>query len=159
MHTLYLALGTNLGDRPANLRAAMDALAPGIRVLDKSPIYETEPWGYTDQPSFLNMAVRAETGLSPVDLLRRLKDIEAELGRIPNFRNGPRLIDIDILFYDDLVMNTPLLVIPHPQIHKRAFVLVPLATIAPKLVHPLFDLSVGQLLEKTNQQGVNLYSG
>jgi 2-amino-4-hydroxy-6-hydroxymethyldihydropteridine diphosphokinase len=159
MHTIYLALGTNLGDRPANLSAAMDALAPDIRVLDKSPIYETEPWGYTDQPPFLNMVVRAETDLSPEDLLRRLKGIESTLGRIPSFRNGPRLIDLDILFYDDLVLDTPPLVIPHPQLHKRAFVLIPLARIAPTLVHPLLGLRVEQLLGKIDRQGVKPYSG
>lgn len=159
MHTIYLALGTNLGDRSANLRAATDALAPDICVLDKSPIYETEPWGYTDQPPFLNMVVRAKTDLSPQDLLGRLKEIESTLGRIPSFRNGPRLIDLDILFYDELVLDTPPLVIPHPQLHKRAFVLVPLATIAPTLVHPLLGLSVEQFLEKIDGHGVKPYSG
>lgn len=159
LHTVYLALGTNLGDRLSNLHAAMDALAPDVRVLDKSPVYETEPWGYTEQPPFLNMAVRAETELSPTDLLDRLKSIEKNLGRIPNFRNGPRLIDIDILFYDDLVLDTPPLIIPHPSLHKRAFVLVPLATIAPKLVHPLLGLSVEQFLEKIDKKGVNPYFG
>jgi 2-amino-4-hydroxy-6-hydroxymethyldihydropteridine diphosphokinase len=158
-HTIYLALGTNLGDRPANLRAALDALEPDIHVLDKSPVYETEPWGYTDQPPFLNMVICAETDLSPKGLLRRLKDIEATLGRVPNFRNGPRLIDLDILFYDDLVLDTPPLVIPHPQLHKRAFVLVPLAKIAPTLVHPLLGLSVEQFLGKIDQHGIKLYSG
>lgn len=159
LHTVYLALGTNLGDRLSNLHASMDALAPDVRVLDKSPVYETEPWGYTDQPPFLNMVACAETDLSPEDLLHRLKDIEATLGRIPSFRNGPRLIDIDILFYDDLVLDTPPLVIPHPSLHKRAFVLVPLATIAPKLVHPLLGLSVEQFLEKIDSHGVQPFSG
>jgi len=158
MHTIYLALGTNLGERPANLRAAMDAFAPDISVLDQSPIYETEPWGYVAQPPFLNMAVRAETELSPSDLLDRLKDIESTLGRVPNFKNGPRLIDLDILFYDDLILDTPPLVIPHPSLHKRAFVLVPLAAIAPSLVHPALGLSVEQFLEKIDRRGVNLYS-
>jgi 2-amino-4-hydroxy-6-hydroxymethyldihydropteridine diphosphokinase len=158
-HTIYLALGTNLGDRPANLRAASDAFAPEIRVLAESPVYETEPWGYTDQPPFLNRVVRAETELSPTDLLDRLKEIEATLGRVPSFRNGPRLIDLDILFYDDLILDTPPLVIPHPSLHKRAFVLVPLAAIAPSLVHPVLGLSVEQFLEKIDQRGVNLYTG
>jgi 2-amino-4-hydroxy-6-hydroxymethyldihydropteridine diphosphokinase len=158
MHIIYLALGTNLGDRPANLRAAIDAFAPDIRVLDESPVYETEPWGYADQPSFLNRVVRAETELTPTDLLGRLKEIESTLGRVPSFRNGPRLIDLDILFYDDLILDTPPLVIPHPSLHKRAFVLVPLGTIAPALVHPVLGLSVEQFLEKIDRRGVNLYA-
>ena len=153
-HSACLALGTNLGDRQANLRAAIDALKPEIRVLDESSVYETEPWGYADQPPFLNMALRCETDLSPLELLRRLKDIESTLGRVASFRNGPRLIDLDILFYDNLVLESAPLVIPHPRLHERAFVLVPLAEIAPKLVHPLLGLSVAQLVETVDRRGV-----
>lgn len=159
MHTTYLALGTNLGQRLENLRAAINALAPDIQVLAESPVYETEPWGYADQPPFLNLVLRAESDLSPCDLLGRLKEIESSLGRTPTFRNGPRLIDLDILFYDDLVLDTPPLVIPHPRLHERAFVLVPLAEIAPKLVHPLLGLSVAQLVETVDRHGVNLFRG
>ena len=152
-------MGTNLGDRLANLRAAMAALAPEIKVLDESPVYETEPWGYADQPPFLNMVLRAATDLSPRGLLDRLKGIEARLGRIPSFRNGPRLIDLDLLFYEDLVLKTPALVIPHPRLHERAFVLIPLAEIAPGLVHPLLGLSVAQLVETVDRRGVSLFQG
>jgi 2-amino-4-hydroxy-6-hydroxymethyldihydropteridine diphosphokinase len=153
-HTTYLALGANLGDRLENLRAAIAALAPDVRVVAESRIYETEPWGFAAQPAFLNMAIRAETNLSPVDLLSFLKKLEAGLGRSPTFRNGPRLIDLDILFYDDLVLDTPPLVIPHPRLQERAFVLVPLAEIAPAQIHPLLGLSVAQLLEMVERRGM-----
>jgi len=146
-HVIYLALGTNLGDRPANLRAAIAALAPQARVQAESRIYETPPWGFLDQPAFLNMALCAETDLPPAELLAFLKQLESDLGRVPTFRNGPRLIDIDILFYDDLILNTPPLVIPHPRLHERDFVLVPLADIAPDLIHPVLNQSIRALLD------------
>ncbi|MGC1377331.1 MAG: 2-amino-4-hydroxy-6-hydroxymethyldihydropteridine diphosphokinase [Anaerolineales bacterium] len=156
---VYLALGTNIGDRPANLRAALDAFAPDVIVKAESPVYETQPWGYTDQPAFLNMVVYAETDLSPLELLTHLKALEQTLGRVPSFRNGPRLIDLDILFYDDLMLDAPPLALPHPRLHERAFVLVPLADLAPGLVHPRLGRSVGQLLETVDRRGVRLFVG
>jgi 2-amino-4-hydroxy-6-hydroxymethyldihydropteridine diphosphokinase len=157
MPTVYLALGTNLGDRPANLRAAVDSLPPAVNFLAGSPVYETPPWGLTDQPAFLNMAVRGETALPPLELLRRLKQLEVSLGRQPGVRWGPRLIDIDILFYDDLVIDQPGLIVPHPRLHERAFVLVPLADLAPDLVHPVLGKSVRELLAGVNAEGVKRY--
>ncbi len=131
--TIYLALGSNLGDRSANLQAAISALPPAVRVLKESPVYETQPWGYTDQPAFLNMVLKGETSLGPVELLDHLKELETSLGRLPSVRWGPRLIDMDILFYADLVLDIRGLVIPHPHLHERPFVLVPLADLAPDL--------------------------
>jgi len=157
-HTVYIALGTNLGDWLENLRGAIRSMPPEITVLDESHIYETPPWGYADQPAFLNMVIKAETDLEPEFLLKYLKQLEVELGREKNFRWGPRLIDLDILFYDDLVLDSPSLVIPHPRLHERAFVLVPLADIAPESIHPVFKRSVRELLAKMDTQGIVRFS-
>lgn len=157
MSIVYLALGTNLGDRLANLRAAVDALAPHVNVLAESRIYETPPWGYADQPAFLNMAVKAETSLGPESLLKRLKQLEVRLGREASFRYGPRRIDLDILFYDDLVLESETLTIPHPRLHERAFVLVPLMDLAPNLIHPVLKKSVAELLAGQSAEGIVVY--
>ena len=153
-HTVYIALGTNLGERLNNLLAAIEAMASEVSVLAESHIYETPPWGYEDQPAFLNMVVMAETGLEPEALLNFLKQLEVELGREQNFRWGPRLIDLDILFYDNLILDTLPLVVPHPRLHERAFVLVPLADVAPDLIHPVFQRSVNDLLVEIDTQGI-----
>ena len=154
MSEIYLSLGTNLGDRLANLRAALKGLPPKVIVRAESKIYETPAWGFEDQPAFLNMAIRGGTDLEPEPLLMYLKQLETRLGRRPSFHWGPRLIDIDLLFYEALVLDTPLLVIPHPRLHERAFVLVPLADIAPDLIHPALGKRVRQLLEGMDKTGI-----
>jgi 2-amino-4-hydroxy-6-hydroxymethyldihydropteridine diphosphokinase len=154
---IYLALGSNLGNRSDNLQAAIAALPPAVRVLALSPVYETPPWGLTDQPAFLNMALKGETTLAPVELLKFLKLLETKLGRQPAVRWGPRRIDMDILFYADLVFDTPELVLPHPRLHERAFVLAPLADLAPDLVHPVLGKPVRDLLSALDSTGVNPY--
>ena len=147
VHTVYLALGTNLGDRESNLEAVLDALSSQIRLLAESPIYQTAPWGYEDQPDFLNQVVRAETTLSPQELLTFVKYVEEQAGREPSFRYGPRKIDVDILFYEDWIVEEDDLIIPHPRLHQRAFVLVPLADLASELCHPKLKRTVSDLLE------------
>jgi len=154
MAVVYLALGSNLGNRLENLRAAAQALPPQVKVQELSHVYETPPWGYTTQPSFLNLALRGETQLPPLELLRFLKELETRLGRVPSFQNGPRLIDLDILFYADLILNTPQLTLPHPRLQQRAFVLLPLADLAPDLVHPVLGETIWRLLGQVNLDGI-----
>ena len=157
-HIVYLALGANLGNRLVNLNIAINNLTPQMKVKKKSPVYETPPWGFADQPAFLNQVVMAETDVEPEPLLKHLKRLEIALGRTPSFQNGPRLIDIDILFYDDIMLNTASLVIPHPRLHERAFVLIPLADIAPDLIHPVLNKSVREMLADVNTNGVEKIS-
>jgi len=154
---VYLALGTNLGDRPGNLRAALTILPPHVTILKKSAVYETQPWGVTDQPAFLNMVLKGETRMTPLELLHYLKDLETRLGRHSSIRYGPRNIDIDILFYDEIIFHTPELTIPHPNLHERAFVLVPLADLAAKFMHPGIGKTVRQLLAQVDTTGVKRY--
>lgn len=157
MSTAYLGLGTNLGDRKENLRKAVDAIALNMSVCKQSSLYETAAWGYTDQPDFLNQVIEVETDLTPLRLLNFLKKTEKELGRVKNFRYGPRLIDLDILFFEDLVKSTSRLQIPHPRIPERAFVLVPLNEIAPALKHPVSGKTAAELLEELpDRTGVRL---
>jgi 2-amino-4-hydroxy-6-hydroxymethyldihydropteridine diphosphokinase len=156
-HIIYLALGSNLGDRLANLRKAIATLPSRVQPGVQSSVYETEPWGYSDQPAFLNQVLKASTTLNPSDLLAFLKETELALGRQETFRFGPRLIDIDILFYDDLVLETPKLTIPHPRIAERAFVLVPLAEIAPELYHPVSGRTIQQLKTDVDASSVELF--
>ena len=153
-HTVFIALGTNLGDRLDYLRQARRALEPKVSIVSCSPIYETPPWGYLDQPAFLNQVIKAETELKPPDLLNFVKNIEKELGRTPGIPNGPRPIDLDILFYDDLQIEAGRLVIPHPRIAGRGFVLVPLADLAPDLVHPIFGKTIAEMLEESDREGI-----
>jgi 2-amino-4-hydroxy-6-hydroxymethyldihydropteridine diphosphokinase len=157
-HIVYLALGSNLDDRLANLKQAITALSPQMEVKAKSRVYETPPWGYTEQPAFLNQVIKANTYLEFEPLLKHIKRLEIALGRTPSFKNGPRLIDIDILFYDDLVLNTASLVIPHPHMHERGFVLLPLMDIAPDLVHPVHKKSVREMLASCDVSGIHQFA-
>jgi 2-amino-4-hydroxy-6-hydroxymethyldihydropteridine diphosphokinase len=122
--------------------------------LQESPIYVTPPWGYLDQPDFLNQVIEVETVLHPIPLLHLLKDIEAKLGREATFRNGPRLIDLDILFYEQEVVEGEVLQIPHPRLQDRAFVLVPLNDLAPDFMHPVLHKSVREMLGAVDSTGV-----
>ena len=142
---VYLGLGSNLEDRQTHLCQAIDFISERIKIEKLSPVYDTPPVGNTNQPRFLNMVVQVSTRLPAATLLFMVKGIEAKLGRVPI--DSPRPIDIDILFYGDQVINTPpQLVVPHPRLAERAFVLIPLADIAPDFVHPVNKKTVKQLL-------------
>jgi 2-amino-4-hydroxy-6-hydroxymethyldihydropteridine diphosphokinase len=156
-HCVYLSLGSNLGNRLANLQEAITALQPKIHLLAQSSVYETEPWGYSDQPLFLNLALKGSTELNPHELLSFVKEVEASMGRKETFRFGPRLIDLDILFYDDLILDSPSLIIPHPRIIERAFVLVPLAEISPDLRHPVIGKTIQQIKSNVETNSTRIY--
>lgn len=143
---VFIGLGTNLGERFENLARARALLAERVVVKAVSSVYETKPWGYLDQPDFLNQVIEVETDLTPTKLLNLLKQVEKKMGRETSFKYGPRLIDLDILLVGDRVLHTARLNIPHPQITERAFVLVPLAELAPEMVHPVLYRSVTDLL-------------
>ena len=152
---IYIGLGSNLGDRLANIRKAIKLMKrEGIEIIDESSIYETEPVGYKEQSWFLNSVVKGRTELSPGRLWKRLEKIEKSMGRESEIKWGPRIIDLDILFYENKILNGKQLQIPHSELHKRKFVLVPLEQIALELVHPVLKKTISELLRdlKDNSQ-------
>lgn len=155
----YLGLGSNLGDRLANLRMALRLLALAVSVRAVSPLYETEPVGVTEQPPFYNAVCCVESRLTPRDLLGRLKEIERRIGRTAGLRWGPRPIDLDILLYGDAIVKEPDLEVPHPRLAERAFVLAPLAELEPKLGVPPLGRTVEELLAAVDSQGVRRIRG
>lgn len=153
-HRIFLGLGTNLGDRQAHLLQALQYLQSRVSLEAVSPFYETDPVGYTAQPLFLNAVCEGRTTLSPQDLLAFVKWVERHMGRTPTFRHGPRLIDVDVLFYDDLILRSAELEIPHPGVGERAFVLGPLADIAPEFVHPGLHKTLRELAHQVGTAGI-----
>jgi 2-amino-4-hydroxy-6-hydroxymethyldihydropteridine diphosphokinase len=152
-HTAYLSLGSNLGDRAANIERALALLATsGVRTIHRSSLYKTEPVEFTAQGWFLNLAVEVETGLMPRQLLHALRNVEQEMGRRRIVRAGPRILDIDILIYGTSIVRTAELEIPHPRMAERRFVLVPMAEIAPNLRHPVLKLTMLELLASTQDR-------
>ena len=158
--TVYLLLGSNLGDRLQVMRAASELIDMQIgNIVSSSSVYETAPWGVLDQPSFLNQVLEVETEMAPEEVLRIILEIEHELGRVRYERWGARVIDIDILYFDHLILDTARLTIPHPRLHERRFTLAPLAEIAPDFIHPVLNKSSEQLMaECTDISEVSLFS-
>jgi len=144
----YIALGSNIDDREANIKRAVELLKQKIKIIQSSRLYETKPMYKEDQGWFLNCATKVETELSSKKLLKFLKSIEQKLGRKLVERNGPRIIDLDILFYGNLIINENDFHVPHPKIGERAFVLIPLAEIAPEFLHPVFNKTISQMLSE-----------
>ena len=149
IHTAYVALGSNLGDKEANLRKALELLQErGVEVVKTSSFICTEPYGVTDQPQFLNGVCEVRTSMAPLALLHTLLEIEQEMGRVRLRHWGERNIDLDLLLYEDVVMDTEELKLPHPDMQNRDFVLLPLFEIAPELIHPVLRKNIGELKEK-----------
>ncbi len=160
-HSALIGVGSNIGNRVEICCAAIERLRQhsSIEDLEVSPFFETDPVGVTDQPPFINLVIRMKTTLSPHELLKSLKTLEKELGRVYRYRWGPREIDLDILLYNDAIVETDGLKIPHPEMHKRAFVLVPACEISPEWKHPLLKKTLAQLLGGLSREGVLPYGG
>ena len=156
---VFVALGSNLGDRAENLRMALARIGDSESIAAVSSVYETEPWGVPDeQPAYLNQVCELRTATPATDLMNLLLRIEADLGRKRTFQNEARPLDLDILFYGERVIDIPGLQIPHPRLHQRAFVLTPLAEIAPELIHPILGATPGDLLRDVDATGVRPYA-
>lgn len=156
---VYIALGTNIGNREKNLQTALLELGKNCEIIKKSSIYETKPVGFKDQDDFLNMVIEAETELQPTELIINLQEIEHRMGRVKEILDGPRIIDLDILFYERQLIDTPNLKIPHPRLHKRNFVLKPLMEIAADFIHPKLKKSIQQLYkELKNPEKVTIWT-
>jgi len=153
-NTIYLSLGTNVGDKEKNLTDALLELSKNhIRIVNSSSVYITEPVGPSkDQPEFLNMVLKAETDLSPEELIETILQIEEHLGRKRTIKKGPRLIDIDVLLYGSSVIKDPLLTVPHPEMHKRNFVLIPLQEIEPSLIHPVLKKRLEEFISNNTEK-------
>ena len=154
MSTVYIGIGSNLGNREENCIRAVELFEKrGIPVRRKSALHETKPWGMKDQSLFLNMAIEIETALNPRELLKMLKEMEKEIGREPTSRWGPRIIDLDILLFNATVVDDDNLSIPHPLMHERDFVLKPLTEIAPDAEHPVLHKSIRELMLQLERKG------
>lgn len=153
-HEAFIGLGTNMGDRSQNLADAVEGIknTPGIEILSQSSVIETEPWGYTDQDAFLNSVLKIKTWLPPQELMSLLLEIELDLKRERTIHWGPRTMDLDILFYDSLVSDNPHVILPHPRVHERAFVMESMAEIAPYFVHPLLNRRMTEIFEMLKQK-------
>jgi 2-amino-4-hydroxy-6-hydroxymethyldihydropteridine diphosphokinase len=158
-NSVFIGLGSNLGNRQEMLARAIEHLLPEIQPIAFSRIFETPPCGFADQPAFLNQVIQAHTNLSAQETLETLKRIENDLGRQPNFRYGPRVIDLDILFFNDDVIHTGTLIIPHPELTRRAFVLLPLLDIAPDYLHPVEKKTIRELTQMVDSDGIFEISG
>jgi len=156
MSRVYLGLGSNLGDREGNIKKSILLLSEHCKIIKCSSLYETEPIGYKEQGWFLNGVLSIETSHQPMEFLKILHNIENNLGRIRRIKNGPRVIDLDLLFYGDEVICQENLIVPHPELHKRSFVLTPLAEIAPHLIHPIFKKSIRELADSCKEITKNI---
>ena len=154
MHTLFLSLGSNIGDKENNLNKALELLKEKLKIIKVSSIYKSEPVDLTDQDWFFNLVIKGESELSAEDLLKFIQSIENKLGRKREIRFGPRIIDIDILFYDKKQINTSDLIIPHPSAYRRAFVLYPLLEIEPNFSYPKFPISWYMFILPFRRQGI-----
>lgn len=155
MAKVYLSAGSNVGDRQKFIKLALQSISEFCKIIKVSSLYETEPWGKLDQPQFLNLCLLIETQLQPKQLLKKFKNVESNLGRTKNVKWAEREIDIDILFYENLILNEVDFILPHPRIEERVFVLIPLSEIAPDFIHPVFQKPIRELAKNIDGKGIN----